>query len=37
MVSIRLQGRRISDRSAALRRLAAAAAERLAAATETPA
>jgi hypothetical protein len=37
MVSIRLQGRRVPDRSVALKRLAAAAAERLAAATETPA
>jgi hypothetical protein len=37
MVSIRLQGRHVPDRPAALRRLAAAAVERLAAATETPA
>lgn len=37
MVSIRLQGRHVPDRPAALKRLAAAAAERLAAATETPA
>ena len=37
MVSIRLQGRHVPDRPTALRRLAAAAAERLAAATETPA
>jgi hypothetical protein len=37
MVSIRLQGRRVPDRPAALMRLAAAAAGRLATATETPA
>jgi hypothetical protein len=37
MVSIRLQGRHVPDRPAALRRLAAAAAGRLAAGTETPA
>jgi len=37
MVSIRLQGRHVPDRPAALKRLAAAAVERLAAATETPA
>ena len=37
MVSIRLQGRHVPDRPTALRRLAAAAAERLGAATETPA
>ncbi len=37
MVSIRLQGRHVPDRPAALKRLAAAAVQRLAAATETPA
>jgi hypothetical protein len=37
MVSIRLQGRHVPERPAALRRLAVAAAERLAAAAETPA
>jgi hypothetical protein len=37
MVSIRLQGRGVRDRPAALKRLAATAVERLAAATETPA
>jgi hypothetical protein len=37
MVSIRLQGRHVPDRPAALKRLAVAAVERLAAATETPA
>jgi hypothetical protein len=37
MVSIRLQGRHGPDRPAALKRLAATAAERLAAAAETPA
>ena len=36
MVSIRIQGRQVPDRPAALRRLAAAAVERLGAATETP-
>jgi hypothetical protein len=36
MVSIRLQGRQVPDRPAALRRLAAAAVGRLGAATETP-
>jgi hypothetical protein len=37
MVSIRLQGRKLHDRPAALKRLAATAVERLAAASETPA
>jgi hypothetical protein len=37
MVSIRLQGRHVPDRPAALRRLVAAAVGRLAAAAETPA
>jgi hypothetical protein len=37
VVSIRLQSRRVPDRSAALGRLAAAADRRLAAATEAPA
>lgn len=37
MVSIRLQGREVRDRPAALKRLAATAVERLAAASETPA
>jgi hypothetical protein len=37
LVSIRLQGRHVPDRPAALKRLAAAAVERLAAATGTPA
>jgi hypothetical protein len=37
MVSIRVQGRHVPERPVALKRLAAAADERLAAATETPA
>jgi hypothetical protein len=37
MVSIRLQGGDVRDRPAALKRLAATAVARLAAATETPA
>jgi hypothetical protein len=37
VVSIRLQSRRVPDRSAALSRLAAAADRRLAAATQAPA